>query len=195
VKLTEELYPLKFRVRNANSERVHEFILRACESTDQVAEAEKHLPMDSPIEFRDHLRRGIAEGGFHAATIGDEGGDRGLVVYKIEEGSEREICIVAYYAKDTAGRPMIPLIDVVAQTLARRFECSSIRFHTIRPGLMRHALERGYRVSEIILRKSVELDAMDSRQTGRDEIPIAAPGQVTDTVTATALAAPGNSRE
>ena len=55
------------------------------------------------------------------------------------------------------GRPITDEIGRACEALARAEKCTSLRFHTCRRAMARFAVEKfGYRISEIVMRKTLE---------------------------------------
>lgn len=114
----------------------------------------RRIPHDDPIAFADPLAQKVKEGRYAVFQVVQGETPIGVVVYDIQEKNGRELVIIAAYAQaphfDLTG---LHLPDVEAH--ARHLGCCSIRFHTIRPGLVAKALKQNFRVSEFILRKNV----------------------------------------
>lgn len=115
---------------------------------------EERIPFDSPTESGDYLRRLVDAGQATRHRLVAGGKTSGIVVTRVETGSlGRElVCLAAY----SDARPALSAdLAEAIELLARAEHCSSIRFHTVRPGLVKVSCELGYRVSEIVLRKDI----------------------------------------
>lgn len=127
---------------------------------------EQRIPFDEPSENADLLSRMVREGRATRYRLDDkESGERiGSLIVRVEEGSAgRELVAVAAFVCDSARRAQAwsvtssALLADALDALARAEGCCSIRIHTVRPGMARIACDdHGYRVSEIVLRKTVE---------------------------------------
>jgi hypothetical protein len=108
------------------------------------------IPHDEPCDLAEVIRAKIANGAARVAEIVTPSGLVGFIVYSLAFNG-RELVLVAGYGRD--GRNLTDEIKPHAEALARSLGCSSLRFHTMRPGLVRAAVAAGYHVGEIILRK------------------------------------------
>lgn len=134
-----------------------EFILRELNNRPDIAERWEHLiPFDNPTEWRDYLSRGVRSGGFELCRLEYNGEPVGLMVYKIEAAAAREFCLVALYCGSVPGIDVLDIIENAAVRIAKEQGCISIRFHTLRPGLIVKAKKLGFRIAEIVMRKNIE---------------------------------------
>ncbi|WP_299394634.1 hypothetical protein [Pelagibius sp.] len=92
-----------------------------------------------------------------------------LAVYGAHLGRQRVGTVLLRYEQLDKGREMVIVAaagysraDLVAlflprlETIARLYGCRSVRFHTVRAGLVRKAQRRGYAPVDIVLRKVVD---------------------------------------
>ncbi len=116
-------------------------------------DALRRIPCDSPAETAALLAQDVRDGLARVCRIEREGVRVGFLIFGIDRPAN-ELVIHAAFGAD--GREnLMPEIFEIGVTLGRECECGSIRFHTMRPGLVRLALERGYRASEVTMRKAI----------------------------------------
>lgn len=84
-----------------------------------------------------------------------DGGRR--VAFLIVEATPAELIVHAAQSLDARAELIDQLITRrgLVDEIARQAECRTVRFHTARPGLLRHALAAGFHVSDVILRRAV----------------------------------------
>lgn len=105
-----------------------------------------HDLQDAPLE------NAIASGRCKLHLIG-KGENVALVAYEIQ-GKEFVICALkSVKTNHELDLSVQSIADVTP--LAKENNCSYIRFHTFRPGLVRKALDIGFLPSEFILRKAL----------------------------------------
>lgn len=131
------------------------FVLSQLRDVADVEKWEHLIPFDNPSDWRDYLSRGVRAGNFTACEMTMDGKRSGILVYKIEEEAGRELVIVATYGT-IPEISHLESLDKAAQVLAKHYQCSSIRFHTLRPGLVKRALTLGFRIAEVVLRKNIQ---------------------------------------
>ena len=121
------------------------------------SEFERRIPFDSPHESAGLLQRMVAEGTAHVHRFIRNGERIGLLVTRIDDGNlGREFVCIAMFAETADGRPITAEIGRACEALARAEGCTCMRFHTCRPAMARFAVEHfGYRVSEIVMRKTL----------------------------------------
>lgn len=114
----------------------------------------RNLPIDNPSGSTDYILDGLESGEFSKLDVFEDGKKVGLVVYQIEEDKNgKELLIIAAAGTGTdLSRNIIPLLEVFA--LSR--ECTSLRLHTMRTGLVKKLSELDWFVSEIVLRKELK---------------------------------------
>ncbi len=87
-------------------------------------------------------------------SIENDGTRIGYTVYHIENfGEHKEFVSVA--TKTNSFKPLRFSIEEMLCKLAIEQGCKSIRFHTVRAGLVKVALSIGWHVSEVVLRKNL----------------------------------------
>lgn len=138
------------------------FILRPCH-WDAHAEAwARLLPHDSPEDYGEHftalVRSGEAQAYELVTAQGAEGagGSRvAIVIARVQNiaGLGEFVIEGVYCAKNHKGLTAAFLPQLEAK--ARDLGCATLRFHTMRPGLVETAVAAGYRVCEVICRKDV----------------------------------------
>lgn len=120
------------------------------------AEFEKRIPFDSPSDWRDVLSRMCQSGEAFSYRIVEDGQRIGVLVCKVDEGAARELVVIAAYCAGSS--PFAREIARAAESIAREERCISIRFHTVRPAAAQLAAQEfGYRLTEVIMRKNVDL--------------------------------------
>lgn len=134
-----------------------EFVLRELNNRPDVVERWEHLvPFDNPTEWKDYLSRGVRSGGFKLIRLEYNGEPVGLMVYKIEEAAAREFVLVSLYCEPSCRFDVIQIVEEAAEKIAKQTGCVSIRFHTLRPGLVAKGRKRGFRIAEIVMRKNIK---------------------------------------
>lgn len=117
--------------------------------------AQAAIPFDSPLAWKDWIRRGIETGYLNSIILERDEIPIGNLTYVISGDVLKELVITHAYINDTAFS-YLPLLTTFATKVARNCGCKFIRFHTVRKGLIKGALLQGFNVAEIVLRKSVE---------------------------------------
>jgi hypothetical protein len=113
----------------------------------------RSLPADSPENTAEDLAQRVREGTAKVCDLMEGETKRGFIVFTVTPGHELFVLAAFGRAKrENLMEVLIPLVDA----LARAAECDSVRFNTMRPGMIRRAQEHGFRVSEIIMRKAVK---------------------------------------
>lgn len=132
------------------------YVLRPAQWDENAAAWSKTIPHDFPGDFAALLKRKVQEGSWAVRQVERAGFPVGFVVYDVETVHEcpPELVIVAMAGRD--GSDMSEEICPVLFSLARELECKTVRFHTMRAGLIAKAEKLGFRVSEIILRADAE---------------------------------------
>lgn len=130
----------------------------ALKNTASLSEAEiflRKIPNDDPVSFVDYVTARIKRGEYHAKDILLSNSKIGLTVYFVEDfGNHREFVSVATYTNQHApGFSEFWTTEI--ERLAHSLNCKSIRFATVRHGLIKLALSRGWNVTEITLRKYI----------------------------------------
>jgi hypothetical protein len=113
----------------------------------------RKIPNDDPVSFVDFVVARIRSSEYRACDIilGTE--KIGITVYFVEcFGSYREFVSVATYTNQPAPN-FSAFWQSEIEKLARSLFCQSIRFATVRHGLVSLALRNGWNVTEITLRK------------------------------------------
>lgn len=137
---------------SSKSERWTRYAARLAAWSERAELWQHRIPFDDPHEFRDILRRQVEEGSAKLCELTRDGEPVGMLLYRVESYAARELVVIAAYCSDRS----IDWSDWLAafvENLARGLSCGSIRFHTLRPGLVEHVIGHGYRAAEIILRK------------------------------------------
>lgn len=126
---------------------------------DAEAEAwSRLLPHDWPGEHSGHLGERVASGEAQAVDILQDGVRVGVLVYDVDQSfSSPEMVILAAYSAAPGS------CDITAHCLpqikqhAHEIGCATIRFHTMRPGLIAKCIKSGFRVSEVVMRTNVHV--------------------------------------
>ncbi len=125
------------------------------EVREHLTEVQKYAPHTSPDWYRDGIEgnRLIAMGAFHAGDM------VGVVIYGFEPGDHgREMVIFAARGLVRLGGHGIDWIAAVWPTLqgiAEGMGCESVRFHTMRQGLIAKMRQHGFGLAEYVLRKDL----------------------------------------
>lgn len=125
---------------------------------DAQAEAwSRRIPRDVPGRYEEELAAKVSRGAAHLAHVETDAGLAGIIVYSVARvGSERELLIIAAFGGQDR-RDLTAEVLPEIEKLAVRMECKTVRFHTMRPGLIEKTTAQGFRISEVILRKTVSL--------------------------------------
>lgn len=117
----------------------------------------QNIPFDAPHQHIDILRRLYESGECDRCIVKtDTGEDAGSLYYQVEQGFLRELVILGVYIGRSEASPSnIPWLNEMTTRLGNEMECVSVRFHTLRPAMVTCALNHGWRVSEIVMRKEV----------------------------------------
>lgn len=134
-------------------ERLNRLSVELAEWSERAELWQHRIPFDDPHEWKDYLRRHVQEGLCRLCELKDGGEPVGLFVYRVEEIAARELVVVAVYTDRNCKVDLVDFFDQVAESIARREGCTSIRCHTLRPGLIRRAHSLGYKTAEVVLRK------------------------------------------
>lgn len=123
----------------------------------------KLIPHDFPSDYIEHWTKLIRSGDAEvldilAVTPGTEiktGVRVGVVVVTIcHDFLTPELIVLGAFSSDKhADLTEVSLTQI--QEIADSKGCGSVRFHTMRPGLIAKALRAGFTVSEVIMRKEV----------------------------------------
>ena len=115
----------------------------------------RKIPNDDPVSFVDFVVARIRSGEYKAKDIFSGHEKIGITVYFVEDfGNHRELVSVATYTNaSAAGFSDFWQAEIV--NLARALKCKSIRFATVRHGLVSLALRNGWNVTEITMRKYI----------------------------------------
>jgi len=133
------------------------FILRPGHWDDQADAWSKLLPHDWPGTHAETLGEKVKSGELRCLDLLKEGSPEkiGTVLYDIDsQFPQPEMVIVAAYSganKFDVTAHCLPELEALAVSLG----CATIRFNTMRAGLVAKTSRNGWRVSEIIMRKDV----------------------------------------
>jgi hypothetical protein len=137
---------------NAKIQQLTRLVIRPAQWSDRFNDMAKGIPHDEPCELAAVLAEKVSRGAASVAELVTPSGVVGFLVYAFAFGG-RELVLIACHGRD--GTNLAGEIREHVETFARRKGCSSVRFHTMRPGLVRRAVASGYHVGEIILRKNL----------------------------------------
>lgn len=128
-------------------------ILRPGILSEMDADVIRRLPCDVPCGVASEVLAQIARGESKVCHIERDGERVGFIVFSVLPN--HELVINAAFGRDRRENLVDALIGdgALILSLARQCECDSVRFHTVRAGLVKRATEHGFRVSEIIMRK------------------------------------------
>ena len=130
-------------------------------STDHIDamydEAEKLIPFDSPNTTNNAgwLKRCVEKGTLEQVTLSIDGKPVGLITYAVTGELFNELLISTASITDHSF-DYIPLLTTFAKRLAKAEGCKYVRFHTVRKGLVKKALDQGFFVAEIVLRLKMD---------------------------------------
>lgn len=130
-------------------------VLRPGNWDAQAAAWSKLIPHDWPGECGDSWEKMIAAGEAEIVFAEKNGERIGFIVFNINrEFPSPELVVLGAFSP--ASR-----FDLTAETLPQIESlgllrgCKTVRFHTMRPGLIAKSLRAGFVVSEVILRKEI----------------------------------------
>jgi hypothetical protein len=132
-----------------------ELLLRLVNTAEPAQRWENRIPFDDPTLWKDYLSRGVKSGQYKCARIEHNGVEKGIAVFAIDQCAKREFVVVAVYCDPIPGVDVTAYVGRMAFDLAKAEKCTSVRFHTMRPGLIMKAQKLGYRVAEVVLRKEL----------------------------------------
>lgn len=99
-----------------------------------------------------HLAAEVGAGATRLSHIQHNGATIGTLTWRIESDVERELVVMS--AAAAPGYSVTSFLAQAIEGLALAQKCDSARFHTIRPGLVKFAQERGWHTAEIVMRKN-----------------------------------------
>lgn len=123
--------------------------IRECEASAHAGLISR-IPGDDPTIHADYFAAEVRAGRAQVAELVRSGECVGVIVWRTEGEACVELVIMGLIA--TASVNLQSEIMDVLRTLAARENARSIRFHTVRPGLIRQMTACGFRVSEAVLR-------------------------------------------
>jgi hypothetical protein len=110
------------------------------------------IPRDNPAGYPGHLQNLINSGEaelFHIVTPASESA-AGFVVVAVE-GED----YVVHAAYGIAGNDLTEKFLPLFEAQAKERKCVCVRWHTMRPGLIKKSLNLGFEISEVVLRKKI----------------------------------------
>lgn len=142
----------KFPVhREKIDDRTVEFSIERID--ELLAESQEAIPFDNPTGFSDWISREVSAGNLLQVVMRVDGLEVGTLTYCITGETFRELLITSCFLKFSKVN-LLPIVDTFSVIIAKRCNCKFIRFHTVRKGLIKIALQDyGYNISEIVLRK------------------------------------------
>lgn len=125
-------------------------VLRPAQWDENAQAWSRLLPADHPEDLTAFLAAEVNSGRSKVSHLVKDGARVGFLVFTVTEA--HELLVQAAFARDTGGNLLAEFMPRLEQ-LARECECDTIRFHTMRAGLIVAAQRHGFRVSEVIMRK------------------------------------------
>lgn len=131
------------------------FVLRPCHWDAQAEAWARVLPHDSAEDYGEYFKKQVAAGEFQMYELLGATGRTTLLFLRIDRSySLPEMVIEGTISHDK--RPnmcgsFLPQIE----DMARLAGCATVRFHTMRAGLIKVAIAGGYQICEVICRKEV----------------------------------------
>ncbi len=139
--------------REKIDEKTVEFSLERID--ELLAASQNAIPFDNPTGFKDWIFREVSAGSLLQVVMRVDGMEVGTLTYCVTGDTFREMLITSCFL-ECPEINLLPIVDTFSVIIAKRCNCKFIRFHTIRKGLVKLALEKyGYNVSEIVLRKPI----------------------------------------
>lgn len=137
------------------------FILRPCHWDAQAEAWARLLPHDSPEDYGEHFTALVRSGEAQAFELvtapgAPVAGSRvAIVIARVQNiAGLGEFVIEGVYCAKNHNRLTAAFLPQL-EAKARELGCATLRFHTMRPGLVETATQAGYRVCEVICRKDV----------------------------------------
>lgn len=122
---------------------------------EQAAAWSALLPHDRPELHGDHLGALVKSGKASAYELRGPAGRMAILVASISTRyAEPELNIVAAYCAENMGDLTAEFLPQLEEQ-ARAAGCATVRFHTMRPGLIAKAQAHGFRACEVIMRKDL----------------------------------------
>lgn len=146
----------------AKSGLLNALMLRPCHWDDEAAAWSRLIPRDAPELNGETLSQQIKSGGAKCYEVVSPDGEKAervaIVICRVDRKSfaRPEFVIIAAYSIENQRDLMsefLPELEEIAAALG----CATIRFHTMRPGLIKRAQAAQYRVCEVICRKSLHV--------------------------------------
>lgn len=134
---------------------LNKIALLASADLSQAEVALQQIPNDLPgLTFSQSIIDQVKSGRYRLCEVQQDGEQIGFTVFYIEENEGfKEFVSVA--TKCFPNKVLRYDLEMLFITLARKYECVSMRIHTLRHGLVSSALQNGWHCAEIILRKPV----------------------------------------
>jgi hypothetical protein len=124
----------------------------AVENIDNlICEAQAAIPFDSPLANKDWIKKEIDNGNLTCITLRLNGKPIGTMTYAVIEANKRELLISSLHVNDTTF-DYCKVMQNYGELIAKENKCDSMRFHTVRKGLIYKALKLGWHASEIVMR-------------------------------------------
>lgn len=143
--------------QSAKTSLLSRFMLRPCHWDAQAEAWARKLPHDSPEDYGDHFSRLIKTGKARAFEVIEHDNPKRVAILIASEDRvypSGELAIRGAYCAVNRGDLTAEFLPQI-EALARVLNCATVRFHTMRPGLIKKAMQRGFRVCEVIVRKDV----------------------------------------
>lgn len=114
----------------------------------------RRAPKTDPTISIDYFRREVMEG--KARVFGIFADDRHVasLTASVMKGDLSDEFVVHVIGSEDAKANIFDALPAM-EVFARRYGCSSIRFQTCRAGFMKKAQEKGYQVTDYVMRKDV----------------------------------------
>lgn len=130
-------------------------VLRAGLWDAQAAAWSRLIPHDWPGEHVQAWAEMVMRGDAHVIDAVRNGERIGVVVYSVCRDYENpEFVILGAYSPETHADLTTEVLPELS-SFARAAGCATVRFHTMRPGLLHKAIRAGFTVSEIVLRRDL----------------------------------------
>lgn len=144
------------RTSSFHAEQRTRFVLRdGVLDPERVKAIGERLPADDPQETLSEIKDGLADGSFTICdVVHPDGQTVGWTIYTIiDRPNGKEFLSVASIgqAAENLTAEIIPILEGIA----REHHCSTIRLHTLRPGLVKKLFSLGWLASEIVMRKQL----------------------------------------
>lgn len=118
---------------------------------ESLAAAQNAIPFDNPTAFKDWIKRKLDAGELSCISLRLDDKVIGSLTYAVVGDVKKELLLTHCHIADNSFG-YCPLLKTFAVRVMELEKCDTVRFHTVRKGLIKTAIALGFHVSEIVLR-------------------------------------------